>query len=92
MHTINYFVSLISGLIFHQTSISIKPPLAQRVILRLQLRKTTSHGKVVIISMLIKIWNDIQKIPKDVLINSFSPTKLKLFVNKFLSGLFKDLQ
>ena len=92
MYTINYFVSLISGLIFHQTSISIKPPLTQRATLRLQLKKSTSRGKAVIISMLIEIWNDIQKIPKDVLFNSFSRTKLKLFVNKFLSGLFKDLQ
>ena len=33
--------------------------------------------KGAIISIAIKTWNDIQKITKDVLLNSISPTKLK---------------
>ena len=32
--------------------------------------------------MVIKTWNYIPKITKDVLLNLFSPTKLKLSLNK----------
>ena len=41
--------------------------------------------------MLIKIRNDIQKITKNVLLTLFSPTKLKLSVNKFFSNFYKEI-
>ena len=84
MYTINYLLSLIIGLLFHQISISMKPSLPQKIInLKVLSVKTTCYGKGVITSLVIKTWNDIQKITKDVLLNSFNPTKLKLFSNNF---------
>ena len=51
--------------------------------------KATSFGKGAIINMVTKTWNNILKITKDVLLNSFSPTKLKLFLNIFFSNFNK---
>ena len=42
--------------------------------------KRTSYGKGTITIMVVKTWDDIEKKTKDVLLNSFSPTKLKLFL------------
>ena len=40
--------------------------------------------------MIIKTWTDIQKITGDVLLNSFSPSKQKLFLNNFFSNFHED--
>ena len=50
--------------------------------------KRTSYGKGTITIMVVKTWDDIEKKTKDVLLNSFSPTKLKLFLNKFFFHIF----
>ena len=49
----------------------MKPLLPLKIVLKFQVLKGT------ITSTAIKTWNDIQKITKDVLLNSVSPTKLK---------------
>ena len=49
----------------------MKPLLPLKIVLKFQVLKGA------ITSTAFKTWNDIQKITKDVLLNSVSPTKLK---------------
>lgn len=62
----------------------MKPLLPLKIVLKFQVLKGA------ITSTAFKTWNDIQKITKDVLLNSFSPAKLRLFLNIFFSDFHKD--
>ena len=54
MYTVNYLLALITDLLFHETSISMKPPLPQKIILNFQVLKQLLLEKVPLLTWLPK--------------------------------------
>ena len=69
-----------SWFIFSSTFHNYETSFAAKGHLKIPTVTTTTYGKGAFISMATKTWNNTQRQIKDLMINAFSPNKLKIFL------------
>ena len=76
MSATNYFPSLNSWFVFFSTTDNYEASFVNKGHLKIH---TTTYGKIALISLATKTWNNIQSQITDPMINTFSPNKLNFF-------------